>query len=430
MEKQYIGARYVPKFYEGTNGIEWDTNKTYEALTIVTYLGDSYTSKKPVPANIGNPKDNNEYWALTGNYNGYIGEVKEEIKEIKTNIVNLGKVVQYANDKNIRIIGDSYGTTNGGEVTVVPYTVPLKDFLNKNENNYKTAHENGAGFGNDRFLALLNSFEDDISVNEVYVFGGWNDLESRYTESDVHDKMEIFTKRCREKFPNATIYLGVLGYAYEMAQEDVIKFNTLAYRTYGQCVRHGFDGLLNTKAICVQQNSDFWADTNTALGKTHPSTTGELYIAIRLASVIKTKSNSMMMSTYCVSVLNDKFENLNGGDKAIDIMQISTEESINTMFRKEIYIKYKVAGELPSLYGGSPMIIGNLTDCLNCSLYTPINVLCAGRYKVSSVFHDCNLLLILNAKQISVCILGEKIDNVEELYIYPNKDYIVTPIFG
>lgn len=65
--RQYIGARYVPKFED-----EWVSGKSYEALTVVPYLNASYTSKKPVPANIGNPSANPDYWAPTGNYNAQI----------------------------------------------------------------------------------------------------------------------------------------------------------------------------------------------------------------------------------------------------------------------------------------------------------------------------------------------------------------------
>ena len=47
--RQYIGARYVPKFATPT---EWNNSLSYEGLTIVTHLGNSFTSKKPVPAGI------------------------------------------------------------------------------------------------------------------------------------------------------------------------------------------------------------------------------------------------------------------------------------------------------------------------------------------------------------------------------------------
>ena len=51
--REYIGARYVPKFFENENNTpEWAPNVQYEPLTIVTYNQNSYTSKKPVPASV------------------------------------------------------------------------------------------------------------------------------------------------------------------------------------------------------------------------------------------------------------------------------------------------------------------------------------------------------------------------------------------
>lgn len=77
--RQYIGARYVPKFFENPNGsTEWIKDVPYEALTIVTYLGNSYTSKKPVPANTN--ITNTEYWVITGNYNAQIENYRKEVE--------------------------------------------------------------------------------------------------------------------------------------------------------------------------------------------------------------------------------------------------------------------------------------------------------------------------------------------------------------
>ena len=67
---QYIGARYVPKFYlnPDDSSNDWKSGVLYEALTIVTYNNDSYTSKVTVPASVGNPADNPQYWACTTKY--------------------------------------------------------------------------------------------------------------------------------------------------------------------------------------------------------------------------------------------------------------------------------------------------------------------------------------------------------------------------
>lgn len=92
MIRQYVGARYVPKFYENSlNPLsnEWEENVNYEALTVVTYLNDSYTSKKPVPVTVGNPRNNPEYWCLTGAYNAQIEQYRSEVVNLSNNIGDL-----------------------------------------------------------------------------------------------------------------------------------------------------------------------------------------------------------------------------------------------------------------------------------------------------------------------------------------------------
>lgn len=80
VQRQYVGARYVPKFFQGPDGTPtWVGNVPYEALTIVTYLGNSYTSKVPVPAGIGNPSQNPKYWALTGNFNAQLDNIISQL---------------------------------------------------------------------------------------------------------------------------------------------------------------------------------------------------------------------------------------------------------------------------------------------------------------------------------------------------------------
>ena len=76
--RNYVGARYVPKF---ADPVEWQANTSYEAMVIVTYNNASYTSKVPVPPTVGNPADNSNYWALTGNYNAQVEEYRKATAE-------------------------------------------------------------------------------------------------------------------------------------------------------------------------------------------------------------------------------------------------------------------------------------------------------------------------------------------------------------
>lgn len=81
IERQYVGARYVPKF---ADPLEWDSRRTYEALTIVTYLMDSFTSKKPVPAGVA-PTDT-RYWARTGAYNSQVEEYRQAVRDLTEHV--------------------------------------------------------------------------------------------------------------------------------------------------------------------------------------------------------------------------------------------------------------------------------------------------------------------------------------------------------
>lgn len=74
--REYIGARYVPKF---ADPIQWSDENAYEPLTIVSNEGNSYTSKQYVPIGIG--ISNEDFWALTGNYNAQIEQYRQEAKE-------------------------------------------------------------------------------------------------------------------------------------------------------------------------------------------------------------------------------------------------------------------------------------------------------------------------------------------------------------
>ena len=75
INRQYVGARYVPKLMG-----EWNKTLQYEALSIVTYMGNSFTSKIPVPPNI--EIDNTNYWVNTGNYNAQVEGYRKEVENL------------------------------------------------------------------------------------------------------------------------------------------------------------------------------------------------------------------------------------------------------------------------------------------------------------------------------------------------------------
>lgn len=97
--RQYIGARYIPIFgRKGEESIVWDGGVApYEALTVVIYQGNSYTSRQYVPAGID--ITNNEFWAETGNYSAQIEQYRQEVLAFDDRITtNANGVSQNAED--------------------------------------------------------------------------------------------------------------------------------------------------------------------------------------------------------------------------------------------------------------------------------------------------------------------------------------------
>lgn len=126
---QYVGARYVPKF---ADPIEWDIERGYESLTIVTHNGQSYTSKCPVPPGI--EITNTRYWALTGDYNAQVEEYKEQVKDLSAQVTGFA-----SDNKEFREKIDQYAKDNAEMKNSVASTVARVDALAERVDNADAA---------------------------------------------------------------------------------------------------------------------------------------------------------------------------------------------------------------------------------------------------------------------------------------------------
>lgn len=125
----YVGARYVPKF---ADPIEWDIERGYESLTIVTYKGESYTSKCPVPPGID--IKNTRYWALTGAYNAQVEEYKNQVKDLSEQVTGFA-----SDNKEFREKITQYDKDNAAMKNTVAATVARVDALAERVDNADAA---------------------------------------------------------------------------------------------------------------------------------------------------------------------------------------------------------------------------------------------------------------------------------------------------
>lgn len=93
INRQYVGARYVPKIMG-----EWNKALQYEALSVVTHMGNSFTSKVPVPANV--EINNTDYWVNTGNYNAQVDEYRKDVNNLSNKVDALPYITPTMFDAN------------------------------------------------------------------------------------------------------------------------------------------------------------------------------------------------------------------------------------------------------------------------------------------------------------------------------------------
>lgn len=202
MTRQYIGARYVP-IIDGA----YDSEKVYEPLTVVTYNGSSYTSKKSVPA--GTLPTNTDFWALTGNYNAQVEEYREAVDTLRADLTedfnNLRESVQ---GRHFVLIGDSLGmgtsVNDGVVVNTKGWIGHAMDKIGHDRCTYASII--GGGFCVDApytwILQLQNTVVEtgDDSVTDVVIFGGSNDV--IYSAAQIKTAIGEMVTYCRNRFKN------------------------------------------------------------------------------------------------------------------------------------------------------------------------------------------------------------------------------------
>jgi hypothetical protein len=273
----YIGNRYVPILVG-----EWDKNRSYDSLSIVTYAGTSYTSTKNVP--VGTEIDNTDFWVVTGNYNAQVEQYRKQTEAL------YDKVDLIVN-RNIIVIGDSYGKgwdQAGNQYT--PYTTFASQYTGvpiKNES------ESGAGFANtgdngNTFAGLISKVANEMSkidrdkVTDVLFVGGFNDR--THSASEITNGIVSCISIVKNSFENAKYGCGMIGWS--TYSPDYPSLNAVLYRYQREFTPRG--GYYITDIDKSMHNYTFFADDGI-----HPNQNGHIFIGLALADFITGYNNNI-----------------------------------------------------------------------------------------------------------------------------------------
>lgn len=357
--RQYIGARYVPMFFNGTGGsAEWVANTQYEALTIVTRNGNSYTSRKPVPANIGAPENNADYWVSTGVFNEQVEQYRQEVSNIANEIDSveeqLSEALSSINDVRKRkfiLIGDSFGYGIDGDnntqlVSGGGWLQRAVSYLSVSgiQAYYPTRHMTGnAGFTSSLpFVSMLQAcVEDDVpapnEITDIVVLGGTNDIGAG---SSISTAISSFVTSAKTLCPNAIIHIGCLGINITSIRENVLPY-------YKDCLKYGCCFINDTTNL-------FGAYLYVGTDGVHLTQTGYEYFAPYITNAILSGNVNYKFTFIANGTAMSGFSGSGNFNLNISVTPHGYEIQIVGTGNQSIYWD---AGTAPSATGGDASII-------------------------------------------------------------------------
>ena len=251
--RQYIGARYVPKFM-GT----YDPTQAYEALCVVDNgMGTSYISKIPTPANT--PLTDTAHWSIYGASSGAIINLQNQIDNIdQVEIPGINSSIQaltnnqcrYAlkrfDKMNVLCIGDSFGSGQvgvgyGSWVTELSGLATFANLHNYCVNSSGYCSGQGNPFKTVAMTAAADLTASDIDL--IIIQGGLNDISSGLSDgttgaSDIDDTFTYI----KNTFGNAEVLVVPVTWSHTFNGREVfsVGYNLWAEKITEYAVQHGF----------------------------------------------------------------------------------------------------------------------------------------------------------------------------------------------
>lgn len=294
---QYIGARYVPYYYENSldpTSTEWEPNVSYEALTVVTLPNQhSYISKKFVPDTVGSPALNAEYWKDTGYDNAYIQALQEQIDELTVTVgannAEVHKLVAPQLDQRnanykVMFVTDSYGNQidNDGQ----RYTDLVAQMLGITVGRIASS---GSSVRGGSLREAVNAYTGDTDFDKVVILTGANDQTESDVEVGIINAMVSLVNAIRTKFNPSEVIVMCPGLTFSST------YSTLSRIRLANSFRKG---AIAAKAKYIENSQYILCDTRKLQNDMcHPNHDGIHALAENVCHALLTGVNDISYAT-------------------------------------------------------------------------------------------------------------------------------------
>ena len=269
-----------------------------------------------------------------------IGDSLVGVRVVNYGVENLQAQVNLINGNDTIFLGDSYaaGTTyeHGSVEFLTSWCEYLRQIMGLTTGHYYIYAQGNAGFakiGNNsmNFQMTLASHVDEIQnkdrIKNIIVCAGYNDNDQ--TTSLIYQRVGEFISYCKSIFPNATVYIGMIGgNAADTVAASNVRENLIGrvLNAYSRC--GDFGGVYLTGVELFSHNYYQFNDQGN-----HPNEAGYKYVARMIYNVWKGGATSIDEPITSV-VLDTNFGNTLG---------IQGQMSNGT---KTIYVDNYTAGSL------------------------------------------------------------------------------------
>ena len=307
--RQYIGARYVPRFLGA-----YDPTQIYDALDVVDNgSGTSYIARKTVPA--GTPLTDTEYWFIYGATSGAILQLQNDMNQAQNDIITLYDEKETSlKDRTFLFMSDSYHVQ-------IEYLDFVAQFIQCHAHIIKAY--TGAGFykhnslyDNYTFKNILQTIdplttaEKEAITDVAFCVACGND--NTGVDSDLTNAMADIDSYLRSELPNLkAIRLYPVGWASnDAALQAQIERNIDIYMRMSAYLCWKY-------ADCTRVlRSGVYFNTTDAMGY-HPATNARYQLAYAVAGAIISGSCQYTWNEELTATFNASIDTAQWGANAV-----------------------------------------------------------------------------------------------------------------
>ena len=399
---QYIGARYVPKLYDNPDdhSISWKSGVGYEPLTIVKYNDDTYTSRKPIPASVGNPADNPTYWAKTSDFNAALVALQNTVNDIQNDLETLVDS-NYLAGKKVVVYGDSTVAATGNYMKIACDAVGAT-LTNRAVGGTRIKQGTNSGY------TLISNSTDLATFDYLFLCYGTNDWQHSESPKDLVDDTIDLINMAVTKANNINIVFVTPFYSYRDFNNYAINVNDV-----GMTLEEVNQKIIDTMTIynipvvdffhrssCNNQNYDALLQDDSGGIYVHPTADFHNELASIVLSgaylIPSARQTREMLNEFdfraAQRAINNSVLDSLGGSKYIALVVGTSAITSNkkTFYASKYGYKYKVVGKASAAV---TITIGSVTMNFGVGEFEAVFTLPFGFYNMSIVADANNTFL-------------------------------------